>query len=93
MLVTAILLAASAPTAVARDIDLFCKSEPACVARQRQSLRYFLNLSVVFDAPRPKVERCMLEGKVGRAVDWAKAEACLRRWSKGRRAILPGAPR
>jgi hypothetical protein len=80
------------PTAVARDIDAFCKMESACVARQRQSLRYFLNLGVVYDASQPVMESCMRKGKAGHAIDWTIAEHCMREWSKGRPAMLPGAP-
>lgn len=91
VVVAALALSATAePTRIARDIDAFCRGASPCVKRQRQSLRYFLNLSVVFDAPQPRVGRCMRSGKIGKLVDWTIAERCMRSWSKGRRALLPG---
>jgi hypothetical protein len=82
-------LLAAAPTEVALAIDRFCKDEPACIAAQRESLRYFLNLMVVSGTTDADAEGCMREGKRGVAIDWIVAEQCIRRVSKDRKAIAP----
>lgn len=78
------LLVLAAPTSVARDIDGFCRSAPNCVAEQRLALKHFLGRVVMWDAPPAVEQRCMRAGKMGHAVDWMVAEACLKAWSKGR---------
>lgn len=84
-----------------QDIMAFCDSSvhgtakptaavSACIAAQRQALKHYLGIWVMFDAPKAAAERCMRAAKTGAHVDWVKAEACLRAWSGGRRATLPG---
>lgn len=68
----------------ARDIAAFCGGRAACIGEQKVALKHFLGLWVWYDARDPDAERCMRAGKVGKYVDWVKAEACLRSWSKGR---------
>lgn len=95
-MLVALLLAAAGPTPAARDIDRYCRNAAPCVAKQRESLRYFLNLSVVYDAKSPDMERCMRAAKIKAPardfIDWTVAEQCMRAWSKGRRSMLPGTP-
>lgn len=88
MILIAFLIAA-APSDVAGSIDKYCQSEPGCVAEQRTSLRYFLNLTVVSGATEADSERCMRSAKAGPAIDWVRAESCIRAVAKRRKAIAP----
>lgn len=84
---------AAAQTPAARDIERLCRSEPACVADQRQSLKHFLGMLVVFDGGEADAERCMRAARTNaRLIDWTAAEQCLRDWSKGRKSLIPRPP-
>lgn len=87
----ALLLAAAGQPPAARDIAAFCKSGPACIDRQKVALKHYLGIWVMFDVPKAQAETCMRGGKVGSHVDWLKAEACMRSWSKGRQPLTAGA--
>lgn len=74
---------------IAERIDEYCKSEPSCVARQKLAAKHYLGIWVMFDADMAQAEACMRAGKVSaRLIDWTKAEACMRDWSKGRENIV-----
>lgn len=89
MLALALAIATAQPSAVARDIDRFCGSRAKCVASQRESLRYFLNLMVVSGVTEAESKQCMAAAKRKRLIDWTVAESCIRKKAKGRNSIAP----
>lgn len=56
----------------------FCRSKPACVEKQRQGVRDFLNILTRQRPARANVDRCLKRTTRNRTTDWAKAAACLR---------------
>ena len=57
----------------------FCRSRPACVARQQRSVRAFLDIITRSRVPQPVVQRCLSRAGKRGLTDWSAAEACLRR--------------
>ena len=56
----------------------FCRSKPACVEKQRQGVRDFLNILTRQRPPQAKVDQCLKRSTRNRNTDWAKAAECLR---------------
>lgn len=62
----------------------FCRSRPACLAKQQRGVRGFLDIITRKRLPRPVIQRCLDKASRRSLTDWSAAEACLRRAS-GRR--------
>lgn len=86
MLLSMMLAAADPP--MAQQIRAFCKEEAACIATQKQALKHYLGVWVMFDASEAQAEACMRAGKVAKFVDWTKALRCMRGWSRSRENIV-----
>ena len=56
----------------------FCRSKPACVDKQRQGVRDFLNVLTRHRPAQPRVDQCLKRSTRNRNTDWAKAASCLR---------------
>ena len=56
----------------------FCRSKPACVEKQRQGVREFLNILTRQRPAQPRVDQCLKRSTRNRNTDWAKAASCLK---------------
>ena len=64
----------------------FCRSKPACIAKQKQGVRDFLDIITRQRPPQVTVQRCLARTTKKRTTDWAKAARCLRSATPRRRA-------
>jgi hypothetical protein len=65
---------------------IFCKGKPACVARQKQGVREFLDVLTRQRPAQTSVQRCLARSSKKKITDWPKAAGCLRGAAKsGRR--------
>jgi hypothetical protein len=71
-------------SAVAED-GVFCKGNAACVAKQKQGVRDFLDILTRQRPPQPSVQKCLTRSSKKRVTDWAKAASCLRGAAKSGR--------
>ena len=69
---------------LSQRIYQFCNSKPACVAKQRQGVRQFLDIMTRKYVPRPKVQACLDKSTRKKVTDWDKAAACMRRVTGGK---------
>ena len=66
---------------------IFCKGNAACVARQKEGVREFLDILTRQRPPQASVQKCLARSSKKKVTDWSKAAACLRSAAKsGRRA-------
>jgi hypothetical protein len=65
---------------------ILCKGNAACVARQKQSVREFLDILTRQRPAQAGVQKCLARSSKKRVTDWDKAASCLRGAAKsGRR--------
>ena len=57
---------------------IFCKGNAACVAKQKQSVREFLDILTRQRPAQASVQKCLTRSSKKRVTDWAKAASCLR---------------
>ena len=62
----------------------FCNSKPACVSKQRQGVRQFLDIMTHKYVPRARVQQCLDKSTKKKITDWDKAAACMRRVTGGK---------
>jgi hypothetical protein len=57
---------------------IFCKGKPACVEKQREGVRTFLDILTRQRPPQASVQKCLTRSSKNRLTDWEKAATCLR---------------
>ena len=57
---------------------IFCKGKAACVAKQREGVRTFLDILTRQRPPQANVQKCLTRSSKKRVTDWDKAASCLR---------------
>ena len=61
---------------------IFCKGQRACVAKQREGVRTFLDILTRQRPAQASVQKCLTRSSKKRVTDWDKAASCLRGASK-----------
>ena len=62
----------------------FCRSKPACIAKQKQGVRDFLDIITSQRPPQIIVQHCLARTTKARTTDWAKAARCLGRATRAK---------
>lgn len=57
---------------------IFCKGKAACVAKQREGVRTFLDILTRQRPAQASVQKCLARSSKKRVTDWDKAASCLR---------------
>jgi hypothetical protein len=57
---------------------IFCKGNPACVAKQKQGVREFLDILTRQRPGQAHVQRCLARSSKKKITDWSKGATCLR---------------
>jgi hypothetical protein len=71
---------------LSQRMAVFCKGDAACVAKQKQGVREFLDILTRQRPPQASVQKCLSRSSKKRVTDWSKAASCLRGAAKnGRR--------
>ena len=79
-------LQAQAMDPLSQRMVIFCKGNAACVAKQKQGVRDFLEILTRQRPPQASVQKCLARSSKKKVTDWAKAASCLRTAAKsGRR--------
>ena len=67
---------------LSQRMAVFCRSKPACMAKQKQGVRDFLDIITRQRPPQATVQRCLARTTKARTTNWAKAASCLRAATK-----------
>ena len=67
---------------LSRGMSELCQSKPACMTRQRQGVRQFLDSIVIYRPNQARIQRCLGSAARKRGTDWVKAAGCLRAWGR-----------
>lgn len=70
---------------LSQRMAVFCKGNAACVAKQKQGVRDFLDILTRQRPPQAGVQKCLTRSSKKRVTDWAKAASCLRGAAKSGR--------
>ena len=62
-----------------------CKAKPACVARQKEGVRIFLDTMTRGFVPQAQVKACLDRSTRRNLTDWSKAADCVKRRTAGKR--------
>jgi hypothetical protein len=70
---------------LSQRMGIFCKGNAACVAKQKQGVRDFLEILTRQRPPQASVQKCLARSSKKKVTDWAKAASCLRGAAKSTR--------
>jgi hypothetical protein len=67
---------------LSQRMAIFCKGNAACVAKQKQGVREFLDILTREKPPQASVQKCLARSSKKKVTDWSKAASCLRSAAK-----------
>ncbi len=82
LILIALSLAAQPLDPLSQRMVEFCRSKPACIQKQRQGVREFLDIITRERPARSAVQGCLTRVSRKRATDWPRAVRCLRAENK-----------